>query len=266
MNTEMQVFQFETSSIRTVELEGVVWFVAGELSDILGYSRTADSLRLVDDDDKLLITNKNAHSAFSGFDIPDRGMYLVNESGMYSMVLNSRREESKRFKKWVTSEVLPSIRKTGQYQIPVQQPLQLTQHDLATRQLKNELEVWSLFECPLHIAQQEIVKLVRKDTGVDFSTALKYAKAQQNILPEEVMLEPTEMSRKLGFKSPNALNRYLQNLGMQINVRGEWIATAAGAKISQQHAWTKFGKTGYNLKWNLKAVKELLNYDVSFDL
>lgn len=118
MNTNLQVFQFENSSIRTVELEGVIWFVASEVSDILGYSRTADSLRLVDTDDKLLITNKNADSALSVFEIPDRGLYLINESGMYSMVLNSRREDSKRFKKWVTSEVLPSIRRTGQYQVP----------------------------------------------------------------------------------------------------------------------------------------------------
>lgn len=71
-------------------------------------------MRLVDIDDKLLITNKNP---VNGLEIPDRGIYLINESGMYSMVLNSRREDSKQFKKWVTSEVLPSIRRTGQYQV-----------------------------------------------------------------------------------------------------------------------------------------------------
>ena len=257
MNTNVQVFQFENSSIRVFEFDGAVWFVGKDAATTLGYKDTTQAVR---------IHCRKAKSFAQLIELGccsvaptlDPQTKLIPESDVYRLTMKSTLESAEKFQDWVVEDVLPSIRKTGQYQIPIQQPLQLTQHDLATRQLKNELEVWSLFECPLHIAQQEIVKLVRKDTGVDFSTALKYAKAQQNILPEEVMLEPTEMSRKLGFKSPNALNRCLQNLGLQTNVRGEWIATDAGAKISQPHAWTKFGKTGYNLKWNLKAVEGLL--------
>lgn len=116
MSNNIQVFQFETSFIRAFEAD-VVWFIARDVSDVLGYSQLGHALRLVGDEDKLLITNKNPLSGLFDFDIPDRGMYVINESGVYSMVLNSRRDDAKKFKKWVTSEVLPTIRKTGKYEI-----------------------------------------------------------------------------------------------------------------------------------------------------
>ena len=94
MNTNLQIFEFESQTVRTVEIDGVVWFVAKDVSNVLGYSQLGHALRLVDGDDKLLITNKNP---VCGFNIPDRGMYLINESGMYNMVLYSRREDAKRF-------------------------------------------------------------------------------------------------------------------------------------------------------------------------
>lgn len=138
------------------------------------------------------------------------------------------------------------------------QPLALTSHDLATRQLKNELEVAILFECPTHIIQQEIVKKVRKDTGVDFQHLLKHAKAQQNILQHEVMLEPTELGIQLNLGSGRATNLVLESLGLQRRVNGGWVPTDRGEVLSHQHAWTSGDKSGYNLKWNVNKVKELL--------
>lgn len=249
MNTNLQVFQFENSSIRTVELEGVVWFIAKDVCDALAIVNSRDALKRLDEDERGVVTTDTLGG--------QQEMAAVNESGLYSLILTSRKPEAKRFKKWVTSEVLPSIRKTGQYQVSQMQPLALTQHDLATRLLKNELEVWTLFECPLHIAQQEIVKLVRKDTGVDFSAALKYAKAQQNILQHEIMLEPTELGVRLGLNARQT-NRVLEDLGLQSRINGQWLPTERGEKVCQRHAWSKGSKSGYNLKWNLKAVEELL--------
>ena len=138
------------------------------------------------------------------------------------------------------------------------QPLPLTKHDLATRQLKNEFEVAALFACPMHITQQEAVKRVRKDTGVDFSDYLKHAPAQQNILTHEIMLEPTDLGAKMGLGSGKNMNRILENMGLQRRVNDSWEPTDIGERICQQHAWTSGNKTGYNLKWNLKAVEELL--------
>ena len=133
----MLVFQFKTNSIRMFEAESIVWFIARDVSDVLGYSQLGHALRLVDDEDKLLITNKNPLSGLFDFDIPDRGIYVINESGVYSMVLNSRRDDAKKFKKWVTSEVLPSIRKTGKYEAnPFSSP-----EDLMVGQAKLMLQV-----------------------------------------------------------------------------------------------------------------------------
>lgn len=115
-----------------------------------------------------------------------------------------------------------------------------------------------LFECPTHIIQQEIVKKVRKDTGVDFQHLLKHAKAQQNILQHEVMLEPTELGIQLNLGSGRATNLVLESLGLQRRVNGGWVPTDRGEVLSHQHAWTSGDKSGYNLKWNVNKVKELL--------
>lgn len=253
MTTELQVFQFENSSIRTVELEGIVWFVAKDVAMTLGYENTAQAVRTHCRKAKSLI-DMGCCSAAPTLDPQTK---LITESDVYRLTLKSTLESAEKFQDWVVEEVLPSIRKTGQYQVPQMQPVALTQHDLATRQLKNEMEVWTLFECPLHIAQQEIVKLVRKDTGVDFSAALKHAKAQQNILQHEVMLEPTELGLRFGFNARQT-NRVLEDLGLQQKINGVWSPTDRGEKICQQHAWTAGTKSGYNLKWNVKAVEELL--------
>ncbi len=98
----------EFGSVRTITIDGVPWFVGKDVAQILGYRDTSDALKKhVDDDDKL-----SRRFADSG---QNRIMYIINESGLYSLVLSSKLPEAKRFKRWVTSEVLPSIRKNGVY-------------------------------------------------------------------------------------------------------------------------------------------------------
>jgi Rha family phage regulatory protein len=136
---------------------------------------------------------------------------------------------------------------------------QLTPHEIAVRQFKGEYEIWTLLECPVHIAQQEIVKIVKKDTGVDFSEVLKHASAQQNILPEIIMLEPTDIGIKLGLGSGIEVNRLLAVHGFQTRINGEWVPTSLGEPHCQKHAWAKKNKSGYNLKWNLKFLENYFN-------
>ena len=98
----------EFGAIRTITIDGEPWFVGKDVARILGYRDTSDALKKhVDDDDKL-----SRRFADSG---QNRIMYIINESGLYSLVLSSKLPEAKRFKRWVTSEVLPSIRKNGAY-------------------------------------------------------------------------------------------------------------------------------------------------------
>ena len=103
--TELKIFNNpEFGEIRTVEVAGEPWLVGKDVALALGYSDTSDALKKhVDPEDKL--TRRFADSG------QNREMYIINESGLYSLVLSSKLPGAKKFKRWVTSEVLPSIRK-----------------------------------------------------------------------------------------------------------------------------------------------------------
>ena len=106
---ELQIFSnAEFGEVRTLILNNEPWFVGKDAAGILSYKDTADAIkRHVDDDDKL--TRRFTDSGQS------REMYIINESGLYSLILSSKLPTAKKFKRWVTSEVLPSIRKHGLY-------------------------------------------------------------------------------------------------------------------------------------------------------
>lgn len=109
----LQIFKNEQfGEIRTVEIGGEPWFVGKDVAAALGYSNTKDALAThVDAEDKQIVQR----SGNATFDIPNRGMTIINESGVYSLVFGSKRPDAKQFRHWVTSEVIPSIRKNGGY-------------------------------------------------------------------------------------------------------------------------------------------------------
>lgn len=109
MTSELKVFENPTfGQVRTVEIDNEPWFVGKDVAEALGYRDTSDALKKhVDADDKL--TRRFADSGQA------REMYIINESGLYSLILSSKLPGAKEFKRWVTSEVIPSIRKTGGY-------------------------------------------------------------------------------------------------------------------------------------------------------
>jgi len=101
-------------NIRVAEVEGEVYFVGSDVTNALGYSDSWDAInRHVDAEDTLILNRSN-----TGFEnLSNRGSKGVNESGVYALIFGSNLESAKTFKKWVTSEVLPSIRKTGSYSV-----------------------------------------------------------------------------------------------------------------------------------------------------
>ena len=105
----LQIFKNEDfGKIRAMIIDDIVWFVGKDVATALGYKNAKDALhKHVDDEDKL-----GAQIATSG---QRREMTLINESGLYSLIMSSKLPTAKKFKRWVTSEVLPSIRKTGVY-------------------------------------------------------------------------------------------------------------------------------------------------------
>lgn len=101
----------EFGNVRTVSIDNEIWFIGKDVVDILGYQNgSRDINRHVSEDDRQNYQNGT-------FESP-RGMTIINESGLYSLVLGSKLESAKRFKHWVTSEVLPTLRKTGSYGMP----------------------------------------------------------------------------------------------------------------------------------------------------
>ena len=110
---EIQPFTFPTTGqpVRTLLLDGEPWFVAADVCTALGYSRVADALRIPDPDDLA------AHFV-RGDDGLERPGQILNEAALYSLILRSNRPDAKRFKRWITHDVLPAIRKTGSYSLP----------------------------------------------------------------------------------------------------------------------------------------------------
>lgn len=108
---EIQIFNSpEFGSVRTLVIDNEPWFVGKDVAEVLGYKDTNKAIAMhVDEEDKL--NDKTASS------LGQRGGWLINESGLYSLILSSKLESAKKFKRWVTSEVLPALRKTGQYQV-----------------------------------------------------------------------------------------------------------------------------------------------------
>lgn len=107
---DIQVFDFEDNAVRVIEIDGEPWFVAADVARILEYRNAPDAVRNLDDDER------GTHIV--GTPSGDQEMNVINESGLYHLVLVSRKPEAKKFRKWVTAEVLPSIRKTGMYVEP----------------------------------------------------------------------------------------------------------------------------------------------------
>lgn len=109
----LQIFNSEEfGQIRTMAINGEPWFVGKDVADILGYKNGSRDINAhVEDEDRRIIKSTETVS----LDIPSRGVILINESGLYSLILSSKMPNAKKFKHWVTSEVLPSIRGNGAY-------------------------------------------------------------------------------------------------------------------------------------------------------
>lgn len=109
---DLQIFNNEEfGSVRTVQIDNEPWFVAKDITDRLGYANGRDAVsRHVDEEDKGVVK----HDTLKGL----QDLTVINESGLYALTLSSKLEGAKKFRRWITSEVIPSIRKTGGYNLP----------------------------------------------------------------------------------------------------------------------------------------------------
>lgn len=109
----------EFGHIRGLKIEGDPWFVGKDIAEALGYKKPANALAThVDNEDKQFVMIPQGTEPRNGALSPESKATIINESGLYSLMLKSKLPGAKKFKRWVTSEVLPSIRKTGAYSVP----------------------------------------------------------------------------------------------------------------------------------------------------
>lgn len=156
--SNLSVFQFESNNVRVLMVDNEPWFVAKDICEILEVRNVSDALDRLDSDEKNTIVLSDGNRG-------NPNTAIISESGMYALVLSSRKPEAKPFRKWVTSEVLLSLRKTGTYSLPsaptATKPGCLLAYEERVLQLPQKLKVpegyWTVLEesayLLLHIEQ-----------------------------------------------------------------------------------------------------------------
>lgn len=247
---EIKIFENEQfGKVRTLEIKNEPYFVGKDVADILGYSNPQKAIRdHVDDEDKL-----TEQIVLSG---QNRQMYIINESGLYSLILASRKKEAKAFKRWVTHEVLPTIRKHGAYMTDEVLKEALTSPDflikLAT-ELKEEREKRIALEIDNNIKAQQIGELKPKADYVD------------KILKSKSLMTITQIAKDYGM-SATKFNKILHELKVQYKQAEQWLLYSKYHDKGYTHSETfdfenknGINETKLTTKWTNKGRLFLYN-------
>lgn len=116
----LQTFDFNEAPVRVMLRDSQPWFVAADVCRVLEIANSRDAIAGLDEDEKGVVNADGLRSNVGNADsrIPNRGMQIISESGLYALIFKSRKAEARKFRKWVTAEVLPAIRETGRYEVP----------------------------------------------------------------------------------------------------------------------------------------------------
>ncbi|WP_430618490.1 bro family toxin-antitoxin system, toxin component [Enterococcus sp. DIV1767] len=232
-----QIFNFEKNEVRTFLVNDEPYFVGKDVASVLGYSNTPKAIRdHVDEEDK---------TQNESFTVNGTALMLINESGLYSLILKSKLPNARKFKRWVTSEVLPTIRKTGSY-TNVPQSFAQALRLAADLEEKNQL------------LEQQIAEYEPKISYLDM------------ILSSTDTVATSQIAADYGM-SAIALNKLLNELGVQHKVSGQWILyhkhmnqgytkshtseipkADGGVKVVMNTKWTQKGRV---LIYNLLTVE-----------
>ena len=255
----LQVFKnVEFGSIRTLNLNNEPWFVAKDISDFLNYSDASAMTRHLDEDEK---TNCQIDSM-------SKSQIIINESGLYSAILRSKRPEAKKFKKWVTKEVLPTIRKTGGY---LGNTEEMTEEEIMARALQVAQRTIEKKNQKIKTLEKETLKLV--DVIESQKPKLEYL---DKILSCDDALLMTSIAFDYGL-SAQALNKILCEERVQRNVRGQWILYSDylgkgytktetkefGGKARPQTLWTQKGRMLIHEILTKRQVKAIMDLELA---
>lgn len=233
MQNELMVFQNqEFGEIRSIMIEGEPWFIGKEVAEKLGYSNTRDALvRHIAEEDKGVVK----HDTLGGV----QDLTIINESGLYSLILSSKLPNAKKFKKWVTGEVLPSIRKHGAYLTPDKVEEVLLNPDTIIKIAQNLKE------------EQE----KRRQLEIENNELKPKANYCEQVLQSEKAVVTTQIAKDYGM-SPQALNSILHELGVQYKVDGQWVLYSKYQDKGYTKSCTvtdRFGEPRMQTKWTQKG-------------
>lgn len=227
---EPQLFNFKGKQVRTVIIDGEPFFVGNDVSTILGYSNYRNAVvNHVDDEDK-----QRTQIEYAG---QKREVTVINESGLYSLILSSKLSQAKEFKHWVTSEVLPSIRKHGLYNMS---------------NVKLQFKIPQTFAEALQLAADQAKKIEEQQPKVDYFDSQ---------MRNPGLMTVTEIAKDFG-QTPYQLNKTLSKLGIQYKQGKRWVLYKeyANKGYAQYEPFAFKNKSGTgdfknNLKWTQRGRK-----------
>lgn len=212
---DLTIFRFEgTHEVRTVVRDGEPWFVAKDICDILEISQYRDAISTLDEDERASVVVDTLGGP--------QNMSAVNESGLYALVFKSRKPEAKAFRKWVTSEVLPTIRKTGQYKTAT---ANMTSEEFTSRTfaaLRSIAVTAGLEGNAATVSADNAMMRIYK------VSPLKLLQIELKNPDQQFFLTPTQIAQRLGFSGPREVNKLLAHEGFQSNINGTWVPTDKG--------------------------------------
>ncbi|MBE3586533.1 MAG: Bro-N domain-containing protein [Thermoanaerobacter sp.] len=216
MNTLPQVFSYREKQVRVIVKDGEPWFIAKDVCEILDIANSRDAIARLDGDEKgVAITDTPGGP---------QEMQIVNEPGLYSLIFTSRKPEAKAFKRWVTHEVLPTIRKTGKYDLQNKNnPLRQAEIEARLRNSKTR--------------QAKLMKQMAEDFKDQLSpeaVQLLIAGATELLMGRPLLPKPqidvhftiTEIAEELGCTA-NRLGRIATKYNLRVPENGKWVLDKA---------------------------------------
>ncbi|MEZ5455094.1 MAG: BRO family protein [Lysobacteraceae bacterium] len=243
-------FSFESHAVR-VQLDdvGQPWFNTNDVCDALELGNPSQAIKshvYSDDLQKMEVIDSLGRKQRANH---------VNESGLYALILGSTKDTAKRFKRWVTSEVLPAIRKTGSYAVPGSQAaLPAPTQDRVSAILLIGEAIAKVPGVKAGIAAAATLTCIQENTGL----TTEVLRRALPVLEESVCSHNATAIGKLLGTSAKETNRLLADNGLQFrNERDEWELTEEGERWAEAMPYNRNGHSGYQILWNPAVVDHL---------